>query len=159
MVFNHESAKSVRVRFLVWPPTISALGIGGWWAPFVLTLHTVWSISVPIGVVESLFAERHTVPWLGKLGFRFAVVLLVVGGVLIRIGTTKQDPFAASSPQLITTVVLIVVVVGFALACRPGVRGEGGVPASGLVSVFTFLLGLGFMSAHAVLHDWTLVGA
>src|SRR5579871_3888487 len=47
---------------------IPALGIGGWWTVFVLTLHTVWSISVPIALVEGLYAERRTQPWLGRLG-------------------------------------------------------------------------------------------
>src|SRR5262245_56515933 len=32
---------------------IAAVGMGAWWTLFVLTLHTVWSISVPIAIVES----------------------------------------------------------------------------------------------------------
>lgn len=39
---------------------LPVLGIGGWWTPFVLTLHTVWSISVPIALVEALARA----PWL-----------------------------------------------------------------------------------------------
>ena len=33
---------------------IPALGMGAWWTLFVLTLHTVWSISAPIAIIESL---------------------------------------------------------------------------------------------------------
>ncbi|UNP78440.1 hypothetical protein MN033_09885 [Bacillus nitratireducens] len=32
---------------------IPGLGISAWWTLFVLTLHTVWSTSVPIALIES----------------------------------------------------------------------------------------------------------
>ncbi|MDG3006177.1 hypothetical protein [Paludisphaera mucosa] len=37
-----------------------ALGIGVLWTLFVLTLHTVWSISVPITLFEALTPRRET---------------------------------------------------------------------------------------------------
>ncbi len=37
---------------------IRPLGMGAWWTLFVLTLHTVWSISVPIAIIESLVPAR-----------------------------------------------------------------------------------------------------
>lgn len=39
---------------------IRPLGMGAWWTLFVLTLHTVWSISVPIAIIESLVPARQT---------------------------------------------------------------------------------------------------
>src|SRR4051812_2935154 len=75
---------------------VPSLGIGGWWTPFVLTLHTVWSISVPIAIVEALFADRRETPWLGNIGLGVSILLLLVGGVLVRFGTQRQDPFTAS---------------------------------------------------------------
>jgi hypothetical protein len=137
-----------------------ALGIGGWWTPFVLTLHTVWSISVPIAVVEGLFAERRTTPWLGKIGLSVSILLLVVGGILVRKMTMKQDPFAASTTQLVVTSIFLVVVAVLAVRLRPRESARvGGAPATWVVGVVTFALGLAFMSAHAVLHEWTVVGA
>src|ERR1041385_5499217 len=53
---------------LLQPAYIPALGIGGWWTIFVLTLHTVWSISVSIALVEALVPDRATTPWLGWIG-------------------------------------------------------------------------------------------
>ena len=44
---------------LLQPAYIPALGIGGWWTIFVLTLHTVWSISVSIALVEALVPDRR----------------------------------------------------------------------------------------------------
>ena len=40
------------------PAFLPALGIGVWWTIFVLTLHTVWSITVPIALVEAMVPER-----------------------------------------------------------------------------------------------------
>ncbi|PGK86912.1 hypothetical protein CN911_30130, partial [Bacillus thuringiensis] len=47
---------------------IPELGISAWWTLFVLTLHTVWSTSVPIALIESFIPNRKTTPWLGKIG-------------------------------------------------------------------------------------------
>jgi len=93
---------------------IPSLGIGGWWTPFVLTLHTVWSISVPIAIVEALFAERRETPWLGKTGLGVSIALLLIGGILIRFGTQKQGPFTASPLQLISATILVVLVSALA---------------------------------------------
>src|ERR1700734_3806211 len=53
---------------LLQPGYIAALGIGAWWTIFVLTLHTVWSISTSIALAEALVPERATTPWLGWPG-------------------------------------------------------------------------------------------
>src|SRR6185312_2782812 len=97
---------------------IRSLGIGGWWTPFVLTLHTVWSISVPIVIVEALYAERRETPWLGKTGLSVSIALLLAGGALVSAMTRKQDTFRASSLQIISTLVLIGLVSAFAFRFR-----------------------------------------
>lgn len=139
---------------------IPSLGIGGWWTPFVLTLHTVWSISVPIAIVEALYSERRETPWLGKTGLGVSLLLLLVGGIFIRVGTQRQGPFTASVPQLLSATGLVVLVCTLAFRFKKS-RGvhPGAVPSPWIVGIATFLLGLGFMSAHAVLHEWTVVGA
>lgn len=139
---------------------IPAFGIGGWWTVFVLTLHTVWSISVPIAIVEGLYAERRNRPWLGKLGFGVSAFLLVVGGVLIRGGTRKQDPFAASAGQLLGVWIAIALVVALALRLRPGpARRTGAVPVPWLTCVAAFVWGLLFMYVNRALQGWSLAGA
>jgi hypothetical protein len=54
---------------LLQPAYIPALGIGIWWTIFVLTLHTVWSISTSIALAEALVPDRATTPWLGWPAF------------------------------------------------------------------------------------------
>jgi hypothetical protein len=139
---------------------IPALGIGGWWTTFVLALHTVWSISVPIALVEGMFAERRTTPWLGNLGLGVSLLLLLAGGWLIRFFTTKQDPFTASAAQLASAAAILLLVVLLALRCRPSsARRPGVAPAPWLVGAVAFVLGLAFMAVTKFVHDWIAVTA
>src|SRR3954469_15280356 len=38
------------------------------WAIFVITIHAVWSITVPIALIESAVPSRRDQPWLDVLG-------------------------------------------------------------------------------------------
>ncbi|HMQ54755.1 MAG TPA: hypothetical protein PKD98_21935, partial [Anaerolineae bacterium] len=74
---------------------ISSLGIGAWWTVFVLGIHTIWSTSVPIALVESLTPAARRTPWLGILGLVVTAVLFVIGCALAFFGQ-QQEPFIAS---------------------------------------------------------------
>jgi hypothetical protein len=139
---------------------IPAWGIGGWWTFFVLTLHTIWSVSVPIAVVEGLFSSRGEKPWLGKLGLSVTTLLYLAGAGMIYFGTRRQDPFAASTLQLtcVGVTILIVVILAYSVRKRSDrVRVNGAVPPAWVIGACTFVLGLAFMTTHAVLHGWLLV--
>lgn len=135
-----------------------SLGMGGWWTLFVLTLHTVWSISVPIAITEGLFPKRWETPWLGKMGLTVFVILYIIGDLMIRGGTSHQDHFTAMPTQLISVAIAVLVIVVIAFQLKKGSpMVSGSVPKPILVGGFTFLVGLAFMSAHAVLHAWIIV--
>ncbi|MGZ3305306.1 MAG: hypothetical protein ACXU8U_05540, partial [Asticcacaulis sp.] len=44
---------------------IPALGTALPWLVFVISIHVIWSISVPIALAEALFRDRREEPWLG----------------------------------------------------------------------------------------------
>ena len=139
---------------------IPELGISGWWTPFVLTLHTVWSISVPIAIIEALFADRRTQPWLGKIGLGVATLLFVGGALLLHSTQRKQDPFAASNVQLLCTWIAIAAVIALAVRCRPSVtRKVATVPPVWMIGVLGCIWGLAFMTVNKALEDWPLAGA
>ncbi len=136
---------------------IPSLGIGLWWTAFVLTLHTVWSISAPIALVEGLFAERRTLPWLGKLGLTISTLLFLAGAFLIRRFTMKQDPFRASSTQLVVVALLIVAIAIAAFRCRTrGKVRSGNAPSPWLAGIVAFGVSLAFMNANRFLQGWPL---
>lgn len=100
---------------LRWAP-IPGLGMGGWWTVFVLTLHTVWSIAVPIALVETFTARRSTEPWLGRIGLAVTGVLFALGALAFFAGTYAEERFMASGPQLLGTAVVVVAVIVAAFA-------------------------------------------
>src|SRR6185295_14763012 len=59
---------------------VPALGIAIPWTLFVLALHTVWSVSTPIALVEE-WTTRRTTPWLRLPGLIVFAVLAVAGAV------------------------------------------------------------------------------
>jgi len=95
---------------------IPALGIGAWWTVFVLTLHTIWSISVSIGLAEALVPERATQPWLRTLGLTIVTVLFVAVATMMTKYSIKQDShhFIATKAQFAWSAVFVVVVAGAA---------------------------------------------
>ena len=119
-----------------------ALGIAVPWTLYVLALHTVWSISVPIALVEE-WTERRTVPWLRTPGLVVAAVLFVLGAVVTTLSSYSNGHFMASWPQLATVAVVVaaLIVAAFALPRRAGERPAGVVgrtaPAPWIVLVLT----------------------
>jgi hypothetical protein len=95
---------------------VPALGIAIPWTLFVLTLHTVWSIAVPIALVEGLVPARRTTPWLRTPGLAVAAVLFVLGGVVTTSGSYADGHFRAPWPQLLVSVVVAAGLVGLLLA-------------------------------------------
>lgn len=127
-------------KHLLVPGHIALLGIGASWTVFVLTLHMVWSIGVPIAAVELLASpERRTAPWLGRLGVIVTAALFLFGAAVTTIMTFRQSRFIASAWQL--GVVVGVVVALIAIAAFLGRRHrlsrdrEGTVPPAWLLGV------------------------
>ena len=102
---------------------VPALGIAIPWTLYVLALHTVWSMSVPIALVEE-WTERRTVPWLHTPGLVVAAVLFVLGAVVTTFSSYSNGHFMASWPQLATVAVVVaaLIVAAFALPRRAGER-------------------------------------
>lgn len=138
-------------QHLLDPGYIPALGTAAPWVIFVVTLHMVWSIGVPIALVEQ-GSSRHTEPWLGRIGVIVAAVL-AVGGAFAMWNSTRTDPslshgFLESPEQalIITAVALVLIVIAFLLP-KPVTTGRpGSAPAPWAVFVTALAGGAIFMS-------------
>jgi hypothetical protein len=144
---------------LLQPAYIPALGIGAWWTVFVLTLHTVWSISVSIALVEALVPDRATVPWLGGIGLAVTGVLFLLGAAASTAMEIKQDRFIASTPQFVVAAVVCVmaIAVAFRLPARPVTCHSGRVPSPWLVGAAALIAGSIFMMVPNA-WGWLAVG-
>jgi len=122
---------------------LPALGIGASWTAFVLTLHTVWSIAVPIALAE-LLSRRRTEPWLGRVGLAVTALLYVLGVAVLAVLTHRQSGFLATPAQLAGTVVAAAVPVAVAVALgrtrRTGTRRAGRPPAPLLLGVLSLVV-------------------
>ena len=129
---------------------LPALGIGVWWTVFVLTLHTVWSITVPIALVESSVPQRAGTPWLGNVGLAVTVALLIVGAVASFAGTYQQSAYLAPAPQLFgaTMAIVALIAVAFAIPTHPRPPLPGQAPNPWPVGVFAFVMSSLFMVAR-----------
>ncbi|GAA3222043.1 hypothetical protein [Nonomuraea helvata] len=98
---------------------IPALGLAGPWTLFMVGVHTVFSISAPIAVAETLAGSRRTTPWLGKAGLTITGVLYAVVALGAGIAQAVYGHHA-SAPQLIGAAVVIaaIIVVGVRLPRR-----------------------------------------
>jgi uncharacterized protein YhhL (DUF1145 family) len=94
---------------------IPSLGIALPWTLFVISIHVVWSMSVPIALVESAFPAQRDVPWLGKLGLVLYPIVLIVGFGLVGTYSYKQAAFLATPMQLGVVGVLIAALCAVAL--------------------------------------------
>ncbi len=119
---------------------------GGWWTLYVLTIHTVWSVAVPIGLVEALVPTRATKPWLGELGMGIAGSLFFVGAAVNSFTTLNQERFLAWPPQLMgtTVVALALIAAAFTVGRHPRLRTDRSPPSPWLVGTTSLLATSGF---------------
>jgi hypothetical protein len=128
---------------------VPALGIAGPWTLFVLTLHAVWSTTVPIVLVEACTPGRRTRPWLRRPGIAVAAALFVVGSVANAVFTQFAFPFVAPVFRLVAAAVVAGVLAVVAFRLPPSRPGSGPVPpawvlgAGALAAGAAFMLGLG----------------
>ncbi len=93
---------------------IPGLGISGTLVLWSLALHTVWSICVPIALVEALDATP-TEPWLGPVGLVLTGCVFVVGCVGLGWMQAVELHFVGSAVQFLVSGSAIVVLVGCGL--------------------------------------------
>lgn len=125
------------------PAYIAALGIGGWWTVFVLNLHTAWSISTSIALMEAAVPSRADTPWLGRIGLTVTTILFAAGVVGTTLMTIRQDPFIASRAQFAsaTAFILVLIVIAFLLPKRAQSGQAGSIPHPIIAGILALIAG------------------
>lgn len=126
---------------LLEPAFIPALGISAWWTIFVLTLHTVWSISVPIAIVEALVPCRAHKPWLKTPGMVIVSLLFLLIACAMTMNQIKTDAhhFIASHTQFAVSAVCCIVIgaAAFFLPRRRQALRHGNPPSAWITGVLS----------------------
>jgi hypothetical protein len=146
---------------LLAPAFLPVLGIGAWWTVFVLTLHTVWSISVPIAIVESLVPRRAHTPWLKGIGLGVVTVLFVAMAFMMTMYSIKSDKhhFIASRTQFAVSAACcaIVAIAAFLLPRRGGASRSGNAPSPWISGALSLVAASMFLVAPPT-WGWGAVG-
>lgn len=137
---------------------IPGLGIGGWWTIYVLSLHTVWSICVPIAIVEAFVPDRARTPWLGNVGLAVTLILFLGGATLNAVTTYEQEHFIASPLQFAGLTVVILGLLVAAFARWPfRTRVAGAAPAPWVVGACSLVAWSVFIILDWVVEGWPIV--
>lgn len=133
------------------------LGLGGTWTVYVLALHTIWSISTPIAVVEGLFPARGREPWLRRRGVVITTVVLVLGAAVLCLGTVAGGDFRPAAGQIVATVAAAVALIAVAFGLRPRAAAAPGTSRRtlhpGWVVLASLILG-GAIRWGGYVHGW-----
>nr|MDT0657820.1 hypothetical protein [Micromonospora sp. DSM 115978] len=123
---------------------VEQLGVSAYYALIFLVGHTVWSIAVPIALVESFTPAHRTTPWLGRFGLLLTAVVFAAGCGFIFYDHQVTEDFLPQQRQLLGTagLILLLVVLAF-LVRRTRNRPATGRPAPDpwLVGGVAFLAG------------------
>ncbi len=147
---------------------IPALGIGAYWTVFVLAIHGVWSIAVPISMVEA-GSRRPETPWLGKVGLTVSAVLFLLGGA-VPIALASPAIYPLSTAQIIWTMITAVALIIAAFLSvrfrRPLLLATAAGPwtvfaitiAAGAAFWFPSLLAMAGSKLESLVPAWITVG-
>jgi hypothetical protein len=133
---------------------VPVLGTALPWAVFVLGIHICWSLAVPIGLVESAFAERRAEPWLKLPGMLIVLVLMTAGALLVMRFSLTQTDFRASPVAILVSSLLVLIAVAAAFLIfgrrEPSADSALHAPVSPLImGAATLLGGSAFVLANA----------
>ncbi len=129
---------------------IPALGTALPWLIFVLSLHVIWSLAVPIGLTEALFPDTEQKPWLGKIGLAVSAVLLLLGSTLAAFFQHSKDPFRDTPGEMIAVLIVIALLIAAAFRFPRPAPTQSPRPASApIVGLASLILGAGVMTIYA----------
>jgi hypothetical protein len=127
---------------------VPALGISATNSISFIAGHVVWSIGIPIAIVETLTPGRRTTPWLGPVGLALTGALYLFGCYLIFSALRDSEGFLATPAQRIgaATVAAALIVAAFATGRRRPATGKSSVPRPWVLGVGTFVVSSAFFA-------------
>ncbi len=148
---------------------VPALGTSVELIQTVIALHAVWSICVPIALVETFVPDRRATPWLGRTGLIVIATIYALGAAFVFWGNYSEYHFIApATPQILIGIVIVgLVIAAFAIGSRrlPALDSRAPAPwlagAAALVATSAYWMASGFgtseWSEWAGIVIWCLV--
>jgi hypothetical protein len=139
---------------------IPVLGVDAWLTLIVIAMHAVWSICIPIILVEAIFAKRGNAPWLATTGLAGVVAIFVLGSVWLWHTISLETGFSASAFQLLGTAIVIaaLILASFAFDDRAIAPAHAFVPKPWIAGGVALAASSLYMLTE-LLPGWARVGA
>ncbi|MFC4906697.1 hypothetical protein [Actinomadura gamaensis] len=156
MIFNGHYSGNYDMVHVTYVPF---LGTGVFGLLSVLAVHGVWSVTVPIALMEGMVPDRADEPWLGRAGLAVTAALFGLGIVIVGGGTYSDTHFMAPWPELAgTAAAIVLLVVAVFRIRRPGPgRADRNAPRPLVAGAASLVLTSAFMIVLQA--NWWGVGA
>ncbi len=120
---------------------VPALGFSPYYLLHFAAGHAVWSITIPIVLVEALAPGRRATPWLGTVGLAVTAIAYLAGGLLIQVSMRDSGDYHTTAVQAAGTVLgaMALVVVAFLVGRREPVPAATPAPRPLAVGVGAFV--------------------
>ncbi|MEU7180684.1 MULTISPECIES: hypothetical protein [Streptomyces] len=120
----------------------------------VLSMHMVWSICVPIALIETFSADR-TRPWLGGPGLAVTGVVFVAGSIFLAQAQYQSGKFMGSTAQFagVSAAIVALLAAAFAAVRRPLPPRDAATPAPWIVGTAAFAAGSLYWAHDTFLPD------
>jgi hypothetical protein len=120
---------------------VPALGTSVELIQSVVALHAVWSICVPIALIETFVPSRRTTPWLGRVGLAVIATIYVLGAAFVFWGNYYESHFIGpAGPQIVIGIAIVgLVITAFAIRYRRLPLLDSRAPSPWLVGIATLV--------------------
>ncbi len=132
------------------PTYIPFLGVSAYQAVDFISGHVIWSIMVPIVIIEIFFPARRREPWLSNLGLAIIIILYLIASAFIFQDQMTMDHFLPSITQFISTGIIMIglIITSFTLRKHNTTNSEKTAPNPFFVGVITLFL----LSMHTIIE-------
>jgi len=95
-------------------------GVNWVWAQFILGYHTIFSISIPIFLTETIFRRQVKQPWVSKTGVGIFTFIFFISSILFYYGLLQTSGYQASLLHYAGAVLLIFLLVVLSFKIKSG---------------------------------------
>ncbi|MFI6793104.1 hypothetical protein ACIBG4_37830 [Nonomuraea sp. NPDC050383] len=130
-----------------WAPRI--LGLNSAYTELNIPYHAVFSVALPILLVDLIVPELRHRPYLGRTGLVVAGVVFVLGAVLLRWTTSFIDPGYQAPPAALAAFVLVIAVLAvlaLRFVPRPPAAAPRTVPTPPVVACLAGVVAFGYLA-------------
>src|SRR5690606_12488777 len=85
------------------------VGVNWIWAVTIVVYHAIWSITIPVIVIELFFPQRGQEKWLGGFGYGILIGLFSVSAIILYVVFHQFYTYTPTLNQFVFVSILIII--------------------------------------------------